>query len=190
MVFICGYKKRVGKDTFYLFLKELLPNKNVVRVAFADALKDEVAEIVLEPSSFTKDSLDDNENKPIFRTLKQWWGTEFRRNPHPKINGDPDHWINIAIQNIKKLQEQDPNCVPVICDGRFPNEIIKTKDQLQAKSIMITRDSVFDANDQHSSETALDNHRHLFDFVIDNDGSLDEYKEKVRQMLPDLMREF
>ena len=74
----------------------------------------------------------------------------------------------------------------IISDTRFPNEIesIKKHDGL---TIRINRDSVlrtgkvFDT-DNHESETALDDYQG-FDYVIDNNGTIEELKEVVKDIL-------
>jgi hypothetical protein len=203
MVIIVGYRKRVGKDSLYQIVKDLYPNKKVIRVAFADALKDEIYQKILKPNNLDKSVLELDETKAEMRPFMQWYGTQFKRNP--LFNGDPDHWINKAIE---KIQNYSPNfvykilrkikCVPpyflknndvifVITDGRFSNEITKIKSELNAIAINITRDSVFDPNDQHISETELDNHLDLFDYTISNNTTIEEYRIKIKQLMDNLI---
>jgi hypothetical protein len=179
MVLICGYKKQVGKDTFCKFLQECLPEKKIIRFAFADALKDEIYDMVLKPFGLSRDLLDDSEVKSTFRPLMQWWGTEFRRSENPKLNGNPDIWIEKTLVKIQDALSQDPNCVPVICDGRFPNEYIKLKNQFESISILIQRE--LDSPDPHISEKIMDDYLHLFDVKIANSNNLEEYKLTVQK---------
>jgi hypothetical protein len=54
MIISCSYKKRVGKDTFCRIVQELYPDKKVVRIAFADELKDELDTILLIPNGLSR----------------------------------------------------------------------------------------------------------------------------------------
>ncbi len=70
----------------------------------------------------------------------------------------------------------------VITDMRFPNEIAAVELR-EGITIRVNRDNgtrEIDTN-PHPSETALDNAK--FDYVIENDGTLDELVEKVRAIL-------
>ena len=99
-------KMKHGKDTFYDFIKQACPQ--AVRVAFADALKKEVA----EACGVTVDFI--NANKDKFRTILQWWGTEFRRG----LYGD-DYWLRRLEDTIYKLPD---GSVVFVTDVRFLNE--------------------------------------------------------------------
>jgi hypothetical protein len=205
MVIIVGYKKRVGKDEFYKAVKNLYPDKKVIRVAFADSLKDEVYELILKPNKLEKNILDDDKTKPVMRPFLQWYGTQFKRNPD--LKGNPDHWIDRVIEKIEgytpsvfyrilrklKLKSSDyyikgKDTIFIITDCRFLNELNKTKDVLNAISVYVKRDSVLDPNDQHVSEIELDSHLDKFDYMINNDGTLDEYHQKVHALMYKVMR--
>ena len=70
----------------------------------------------------------------------------------------------------------------VITDMRFPNEIAAVELR-EGITIRVNRDNgtrEIDTN-PHPSETALDDAK--FDYVIENDGTLDELVEKVRAIL-------
>jgi hypothetical protein len=99
-------KAKHGKDTLYEIIKKLHPQ--VVRVAFADALKEEVA----EACGVTVDFI--NQHKDLFRPMLQWWGTEFRR----QLNGN-DYWIRRLEDKLSVLPE---GTVVFVTDTRFQNE--------------------------------------------------------------------
>lgn len=183
MVIIVGYKKRVGKDEFYKTVKERFPELNVYRVAFADALKEEVYERLLKHDGYDIDILDNPETKSILRPFMQWYGTEYRRNSI--LGGDPDYWIKKAMEKIGKIKAQDSSAIIIASDGRYPNEHDAVK-EIGGISVKITRSSVFDPGEQHSSETALDEYEG-FDFHIENEGTLDEYKQKVQNLINHLL---
>jgi hypothetical protein len=105
-------------------------------------------------------------------------------NPYPK-NKWPEHdewnmWFSKQIPNW------------IITDLRFPNELKAIKDY-KGITIRINRKKTFEMVmvdhkestvekiPEHPSETALDDAK--FDYVTDNNGSLEELVEKVREIL-------
>lgn len=129
-----------------------------------------------------------------YRELLQKLGTEAMRNGlHENV------WVNALMADYKiaypregmTYSEQDlPNWI--ITDMRFPNEmdVIKakggitirvnrpdTKEYFQLKN----RDGSITHATLHPSETALDNHE--FDYVIDNDGTILDLIDKVKNIL-------
>lgn len=111
---INGYAQ-VGKDTFFTLLKEMLPHKTVTRIAFADALKEEVNDVA---TAFGYDVFNlSKEQKAQIRALLVWWGCERRRK-------DPDYWVNLVKE---RLESSPPSDVRVITDNRFLNETLWVK---------------------------------------------------------------
>ena len=101
------------------------------------------------------------------RKLLQLLGTECGRQIiHPNI------WVNSLFADYKK----DSNWI--ITDVRFTNEAqaIKNKGGI---IIRINR-PLYRLDDQHPSETALDNYN--FDYVIENEGNIDELVQKIKQL--------
>jgi hypothetical protein len=99
-------KKRAGKDTFADYVIENSRGKTE-KMAFADALKDEVcAALGVNRSRIDQD-------KSLFRPILQWWGTEWRRG----CFGD-GYWI----ERLKfKIQASSANVI-IVSDVRFRNE--------------------------------------------------------------------
>src|SRR6185369_9164711 len=102
-------KKQSGKDTLAKHIANLstLP---VTRLAFADALKEEVAKACGVAVQFVE------LNKEDFRPMLQWWGTDFRR----KFNGD-NYWVNKLLLKLNEYGNDKPEIV-VIPDVRFQSE--------------------------------------------------------------------
>lgn len=77
-------------------------------------------------------------------------------------------------------RQEIPNWI--VTDMRFPNEL-KAIEERGGLTIRVNRDNGTRAIDlnPHASETALDYHD--FDYVIDNDGSISDLINKVREIL-------
>lgn len=151
-------KMRSGKDTFYALASAAMPS---LRFAFGDSLKAECA----SACGITVDEI--NENKPLYRTLLQWWGTEFRRGQ------DTEYWIK---KMAKKLSKAGDGAI-FITDVRFKNEADFIK-QFGGKIIRVVRpnNAAPNANAGHASETEMD--AEVADFTISAE-SIDELGEKV-----------
>lgn len=117
------------------------------------------------------------------REVLQRVGTEAMRDQiHPNI------WVNALFSDYKAIPHNQMDDFPtmnvypqwIITDVRFPNEAQAIKDR---GGIMIRVVRVPDqkAADFHTSETALDDYN--FDEVIYNTGTIEDLKEKVRQVL-------
>ena len=162
-----SYKKRVGKDTFFDFAKEYIKNHKVVRIAFADALKDEIFDMFLHDCGVTREALDDVQYKDLLRPLMQAWGTVRR-----ELCGS-DYWVKKAFDKAT-----DEDTVYIITDCRFLNELNYVKNYCgKSHTVHIKKDTGFD--DGHVSEVELDNHHDKFDFTIENNGTMEEYRDKV-----------
>jgi hypothetical protein len=96
----------VGKDTACKLLNKF---QNYARFAFADALKDDLKELV--KSQFNIDIFNPSkEDKELIRPLMIAYGCMWREK-------DPDHWVKKVIDQIKPFE------LSVITDVRFENEL-------------------------------------------------------------------
>ena len=142
-----------------------------------------------------------------YRELLQKVGTEAMRNVihenvwvnalmadyHLTPNKSMDELFNEHFLNNKsEIHYKLPNWI--ITDMRFPNEMdaVKAKGgitiRVNRKGFPITHSKTGethllsrDAFTEHPSETALDNHQ--FDYVIDNNGSISDLIDKVKNIL-------
>jgi hypothetical protein len=167
-----------GKDTLASIL---IDEKSYTKLSFASSLKDAVSVIfgwnrdMLE--GLTKESREWRETKDEWwanrlnipgmtpRWVLQNWGTELFR-----IHFHQDIWLASVENKINKMDNKNI----VITDCRFPNEI-ETIKRLGGKIICVKRDSC--KGGQHASDTAWKNAS--FDQVIDNNGTLEEFRDKV-----------
>lgn len=106
------------------------------------------------------------------RMLLQKLGTECGRQIiHPNI------WINTLLRDV------DTSKINVITDVRFLNEITALRSVDETIMIRIQRDSIKQTN--HASETELDNVVDSFNYVIDNNGTIQELYKKIDSILKD-----
>lgn len=105
------------------------------------------------------------------RLILQWWGTEYRRAQ------DPDYWTKAWEQKVRHFDLQ--SITVLVDDVRFMNEL-RTIKALGGRIVKIDRPG-FSAAGNHASETSLDGYGD-WDGVILNDGSLEEFKERVGRL--------
>ena len=125
--------------------------------------------------------------KPTPRLLMQLLGTECGREIlHPNI------WVNSVFSDYRKKAKEKPiggmttsnigADYPnwIITDVRFSNEAdaIKQRDGI----IIRVNSGRCNNDDTHPSETGLDKYMN-FDYIISNDGSIEQLIEKVRKIL-------
>jgi hypothetical protein len=106
------------------------------------------------------------------RRILQWWGTEYRRAQ------DPDYWTKAWERKITGYDLGKTHIL--IDDVRFMNELQVIRAQ-GGRFIKIDRPG-FAAGGNHASETSLDSFSD-WDLVIRNDGTLDEFREKVAELI-------
>lgn len=111
--------------------------------------------------------------KPTPRILLQQIGTDlFRNQLHPNT------WVNATFADY-----QNDNWI--ITDVRFPNELEAIKKRngitIRINRGLVERTGKMIQEPEHISETALDNAK--FDYVIENDCTIDDLIEKVREIL-------
>jgi hypothetical protein len=171
---LSGYAQS-GKDS----TAELLClNYGYTRLAFADPMRQALITINPKLDSITRvsDLVEDYgwdvaKKNPEVRRLLQVLGTDFGR----KMLGD-DVWINIALSGIK------PEDKIVVSDVRYPNEAEAIK-KLGGTVWRINRHN-HSAVNGHTSEHAMDNY--MFNYVIYNDGTLDDLSDEVFMLAKEL----
>lgn len=158
-------KKRSGKDEAAETILNTLPRG--IRIAFADALKIEVA------NACQISVLDIEANKPLFRTLLQAYGTEFRR----EYGKNKNYWIDQLAKAVACYSGTKIEYI-VVPDVRFVNEL----EFVQKNGIAIRIESKTRCNmdDNHPSEVELDGSQ--FDYTITNDGTLEEFRTNIARI--------
>jgi hypothetical protein len=178
----------VGKDLFAKIVSESNPDNFWQTKRFAGKLK-EIASIITgvpinnwENQAFKEKYMGDDWGM-TYREFLQRFGTDsFRNNVHPNV------WVNALISeyDITTIRWNDDCCASyydypnwIVTDVRFPNEAEAIRKR-GYPLVRINRDGVNKSN--HSSESALDNYGR-WDFVIDNNGTIEDFKSKVYEFL-------
>jgi len=179
---ICGLK-RSGKDESALAiqhirsLRSLWPEEGrTTRLAFADTLRD-----VLK-------TLFGFSGEQMYGDLKEvkdeYWGISYREAAQ-RIGTDlmrnqlmPDIWIKAWQRRATHFAKLNPDTLVIATDCRFQNEVDAIRN-LGGEVWRVKRPGVI--FDGHESErlaaTAPDEY---FDRNIDNDGTIDDLREKIR----------
>ncbi len=170
-----GCTAQVGKDTAAEYLEKKYPGK-VKRVAFADQLKNVARDLFdlsweqCYGSHEVKEAVDPRYAKSP-RQIMQELGEKMRE-IHPSI------WVDKVLQNIIPRYALEGYDCFIVSDMRYPNE---------ANGIIVQRGVVVkvdrkgvgvNAGKDHSSETALRDFN-KFDFVVDNNGSFEEFYNQL-----------
>lgn len=171
-IYVISGKARHGKDTIALDLKEIYEAKGlkVINLAYGSYIKEYAKRI----SNW--DGLE--ETKP--RELLQELGTEVIRK---KI--DKDFFVRRICEDIKVYSYYFD--IIIISDARFPNELEWPKKMFDnVINIRVIRngyDSILSEKEQkHLTEVALDEYNN-YDYVIYNDGTLEDLKKKVSEVV-------
>lgn len=182
-----------GKDTAYETIHALFNDvRPVVRLAFADVLKrsalacfadfdDEWSEVAskIKSSGHIKIEADGEEICSVSgREFFQRYGTE----AHRYLFGD-DFWIDSMLPPLDPLDfgpflhSQE---IYVITDVRYDNEAIRIR-EYGGVIWQVERPGEEISENAHASELGID--EELVDYLLLNDGSLDDLKEEISKTI-------
>ena len=123
-----------------------------------------------EDQEFKKRQMGKEWNFMTYREFLQRLGTEaIRTGIHPEA------WVNAMFADFHSTISHW-----LITDCRFKNEAAAVK-RHQGIIVRINNSRLPVQEDPHPSETDLDDHK--FDYVIDNEGTLEEFYKKIKVML-------
>lgn len=187
----CSGKKRSGKNTVATIINKLISEKHgytYEEKAFAFLVKTFASMLTgipiegweteedkaknLGPEWMTFDELGIRQQMSRRLMLKKLGSDACNQNLHPNC------WVNGVFQNW------DENKKWIITDVRFPQEVKAVRNR-GGVVIRVTRKATDNAGDTHISETALDNYDG-FDYVIHNDGTIEDLENQVRKILVEL----
>lgn len=122
---IAGFA-RCGKDTFVKIAQDILKKNGYapMRLAFADMLKDEVENMMIDNGFKATVKTDDTAIKTLVRPLLVWWGCQRRYESEGGL-----YWVNEVDKQIRDVVNDfqtggssTERVVALISDVRFPNE--------------------------------------------------------------------
>ena len=167
--FIINGKPRSGKDTFVNFCLEELGafGKLISTVDFVKKIATECG----------WDGTKDLKNRKFLSDLKDLltnWGDV----PYKKTLQE----IDMFKFDLDYWDVSDKGVVFIMC--RESKEIERFEQELNAKSVLIRRASVeFEQQSNHADSEVLN---HKYDYIIENNGTIDELKEKAKEFLKNL----
>ena len=176
-IYVIAGKARHGKDTTAIAIRKAYKDKKVINLAYANYIKEFAKKISNWDGK--------EETKP--RELLQTLGTDIVRD---KI--DKDFFVKRLCDDIRVYSYYFD--IITISDARFPNEIDIPKNFFEnVISIKVVRnhfESPLTLKQQnHATETALDNYND-FDFVLMNDGTIEDLEVKVEQLVKKVEYEY
>jgi len=167
-------KKRTGKDTASLFFKKIFNSrkKSTALLSFAQPLKDAICKLfVLDPNQ-----LETIKDQP----LDEWDG----RSPRDMLKHIGDSCRQFDSNSmIKNMRQRIIGCgsdIVIITDVRYDNEAQLVK-ELGGRVIKIDRNLGEGVEDLHSSEKGIS--EHLWDSLVENNGTLQEFEQKLIKSL-------
>lgn len=160
--------KGSGKSTVANMLAEIIPDIEIV--AWADALKDEVADMVEAYTDYLPSREDIEALKAeVYGPLCQGWGA-FRRHQHP------EYWIDA-------WDARTTNRV-IVPDCRHHNEVdhLKENDGILIAVIGPSRWEGDTRSTTHESERYVSELRERADYFLHNEGNLDDLRADVTRL--------
>ncbi|MDD3593540.1 MAG: hypothetical protein PHX18_02825 [Candidatus Gastranaerophilales bacterium] len=169
-IIVLSGKQFSGKDTVAKFLLEFLPD--FIRIGLGDAIKLEYG----KQKNLTLEEIENNKSR--YRAdligLGDWGRAQ-----------DPDYWL-------KKIIEQEKNVI--VPDMRVPHEMQVFKEN-GAISVRVESPQSqrarrgFLVKEDDPTETLLDEVTD-WDFMVANDGTLEDLKDKSKVLAQDIMKKF
>ena len=167
--FIINGRPRSGKDTFVNFCLEELGAFGKL-ISTVDFVKEIAARCGWDKTKTPKNRKFLSDLKDL---LTNWGDVPYKKTLQEidMFKFDLDYW-----------DVSDKGVVFIMC--REPKEIERFERELNAKSVLIQRASVeFEQQSNHADSEVLN---HKYDYIIENNGTVDELKEKAKGFLKNL----
>lgn len=164
-IFVINGSGGVGKDTFVELVSVELNDRfkkfhTVVNFSSVDKVKEIAREIGWDGKKSEKD-------RKFLSDLKS-------------LTSDYCDMPFLSIKNkIEEFKESNEGQI-LFLHIREPEEIKRVVDKFKAKTILIVRDSVMHITSNVSDKNVFDYH---YDFVIENNGTIEDLRNKVRQFI-------
>ena len=163
---IVNGRPRVGKDQFVDFCLNELGNYGKL-ISSVDFVKEIARQCGWDGSKTPK-------NRKFLSDLKDLltrWGDV----PYQKVI----HEINLFKYDLEYYEVEKNGVVFIMC--REPEEILKFHRELGAITVLIIRRAV--EFEQQSNHADTEVYNYTYDYIIENNGTLDELEEKAKNFL-------
>lgn len=164
MIFGIHGKKGSGKDEFFRTVQKIDNDYN--KTAFADKIKDEVMGIF---GLYDERDYDYFKRNILTYDEREVEGREVVRGIGMLMRGYDENQFNEYVKDMIILHPK-----LVVTDVRFRNEMDLMEPYIRVK---IKRDL---PDDEHITEVVFDDEE--FDYVIENNGTIEEFRQKVRDV--------
>lgn len=155
-VFITNGMARCGKDTFAMFLSEMIPT---LKYSSIEKVKDIARQCGWDGGKAEID-------RKFLSDLKAL------------TNEYSDMAFNDVSDRVNIFMSDDNFHQVMLIDIREPEEIEKAKIIFGAKTILIKNDRVKQINSNMSDANV---YNYDYDFVIENNGTLEDFRENIKQ---------
>lgn len=172
IVFLISGKAEAGKDTMTKILLETFAFEKPVHLAYATRVKEIARELGWDGNKDEKG-----------RALLQWLGDGVSQ-------FNPTLWVDIIIEQIKKLHEENNSSIFIISDSRYKVEIERMKEVFGDSVIPIRvnrpnhKSSLTPEQLSHKSECDLDDYP--FDYEINNISNIATLERNCFQLLKEI----
>lgn len=161
-IFITNGMARSGKDTFAEYLNDFVPT---LKYSSIDKVKD-----IAKQCGW--DGTKDEKSRKFLSDLKVLTS---------QFNDMPFQAIKTVVEQFKEDKEKRI----LLIDIREPTEIEKVKKTFNAKTILIKRNSVKNIT---SNMADADVFNYKYDYIIENNGTLDEFYWTVYKFVKDVLK--
>lgn len=171
-------RKQSGKDTVYQMLIRQLGTHRCIRLAFADTLKSEVADLF----GIDINELERRKALPGMRRFLQFWGTEIRR------TDNDNYWIDVLKEKVSLLEPRWE--IVIVADVRFINEAECIKELSPTRNCLlrIERNAYESCIDGHPSE--LEQQSITVDLTVHNTHGLTRLEQEVKWIVTEIKQRF
>lgn len=175
--------KGSGKDHFFKAAKKSFPDLDVRKIAYADPIKDQVCRIF---DLASEEQYDLFKRTDVEYTLPHFVhgvpGRQVVREIGMLMRSyDPQQFVRYVEDQVK----QSPQAIWCVTDVRFANEYTSIKTELGGVIVKVRRPNF--TFDGHVTETEISDA--ICDLIIDNDQTLDNYENVIRETISLLINE-
>lgn len=170
-IFIVNGKPRSGKDTFARELNSIFKSKRlkcIKKISIIDQVKNIARECGWDDGKTDKD-------RKFLSDLKD-------------LMDEYNFYPFLTVSKEVQMFIKDPYSEVLLIDMREPKDIELAKKIFKAETIFIDNPNVSSVTSNHADGCTLDSD-YKYDYIITNDGTLDEFCEKIKLFYNDVILE-